>query len=108
MVIRIERISAQSILRSAYYCAVPGCGVTATWSLIDLGMRDSDAANLGQWPCCADHISVAYVSLRGAHLVAKALTAARVSDSRPVVERRRPRKRRSIANIGDVLIRCVG
>ncbi len=108
MLIQIKRISAQSIHRSIYRCTEPHCSAIATWSLVDLGLDDSDVANLGERPCCVDHIAAAYLSLRGAHLVAQALSADQPSEDRSGVDRRRRRKRRTIAKLGGVLARGVG
>jgi hypothetical protein len=108
MVIQIERISAQSIHRAIYRCAEAQCGATATWTLVDLGMPNWDAPNMGQRQCCVDHISAAYLSLRGARLIAQALGKSGTSRSRAIIDQRRRRARRSIRNLSAVLARGVG
>jgi hypothetical protein len=103
MVIQIERISAQSIHRSIYQCAEPQCTVTATWALVDRAMPTANLLNLGERACCVEHIAVTYLSLRGAHLIAQALDGTIELRPEAGADRRRRRKRRSIASLPDVL-----
>jgi hypothetical protein len=109
MVIQIERISAQNIRRSASHCVEPLCATPATWFLVDRSMPESHPANMGERVCCVEHLTSTYMSLRGAHLVAQAPPATRVSDIRLGGDRRGRRRRRTIANVaGDVLVAVSG
>jgi hypothetical protein len=69
--IQIERIAAVAGGRLSRRCLVDSCVAEATWYLAD---RDGDSLHAlggGEQPCCAAHIATAYVSLRGARIIAR-------------------------------------
>ncbi len=74
MTIQIERITQRTNAHERR-CCVPECAAAAIWRLIDRDMPKAYAVDMGERLCCTAHIASAYVSLRGAHLIARSATA---------------------------------
>ncbi len=94
MMIVLERVSAQRIRGSELHCMVPECATGATWQLIDRDAPTSPHGDIGRL-CCAAHITITYLNLRGADLVSRRSPVRKMT--LPRLNLRRKPKRISIA-----------
>jgi hypothetical protein len=68
-------------------------------------MPASNPADMGERPACSQHIACTYLTLRGAHLVARARRLDWAGDVRPYADRRRRRRRRRfIPEVSDAVL----